>query len=63
MAEGILQVAYDARILLVLADKLKPLGLNLTLTLHAPNSAYKGYDYRALGELADRISSCLRSKP
>lgn len=39
----------------LLADKLKPLGLNLTLTLHAPNSAYKGYDYRALGELADRI--------
>ncbi|MBZ4688159.1 MAG: hypothetical protein PWQ96_470 [Clostridia bacterium] len=25
------------------------------MTLHAPNSAYKGYDYGALGELADKI--------
>lgn len=28
---------------------------NNRLTLHAPNSVYKGYDYRALGELADKI--------
>ncbi len=27
----------------------------LTLTLHAPNSSYRGYDYRALGAIADRI--------
>jgi len=27
----------------------------LTLSLHAPNSAYKGYDYRSLGEVADKI--------
>ncbi|GFN23416.1 stalk domain-containing protein [Thermanaeromonas sp. C210] len=38
-----------------LAGKLKVAGLNLTLTLHAPNSAYRGYDYQALGGLADRI--------
>ena len=28
---------------------------NLTLTLHAPNSAYRGYDYQRLGEIADKI--------
>jgi len=38
-----------------LAARLRPAGLGLTLTLHAPNSAYRGYDYRALGEAADRI--------
>jgi len=27
----------------------------LTLTLHAPNSAYPGYDYQALGQICDRI--------
>jgi len=27
----------------------------LTVTLHAPNSAYRGYDYKTIGELADRI--------
>ncbi len=39
----------------LLSSRLKEVGLNLTLTLHAPNSAYKGYDYAALGSLADRI--------
>lgn len=39
----------------LLAERVKPANLTLTLTLHAPNSAYKGYDYKALGELADRI--------
>lgn len=34
---------------------MKAANLTLTLTLHAPNSAYKGYDYKALGELADQI--------
>ncbi|MDI6710372.1 MAG: stalk domain-containing protein [Bacillota bacterium] len=38
-----------------LAERLEASGLELTLTLHAPNSAYRGYDYRALSELADRI--------
>jgi len=38
-----------------LAERLKPSGLDLTLTLHAPNSAYPGYDYGALAALADRI--------
>ncbi|ERM92135.1 copper amine oxidase [Caldanaerobacter subterraneus subsp. yonseiensis KB-1] len=27
----------------------------ITLTLHAPNSAYKGYDYKLLGQVADKI--------
>lgn len=39
----------------LLSTRLKSAGKTLTLTLHAPNSAYKGYDYRALGELSDRI--------
>ncbi|MCG0278408.1 MAG: glycosyl hydrolase family 18 protein [Thermanaeromonas sp.] len=39
----------------LLSEQLKAAGLDLTLTLHAPNSAYKGYDYKALGEIADRI--------
>lgn len=30
-------------------------GKTLTLTLHAPNSSYKGYDYKALGAVSDRI--------
>lgn len=30
-------------------------GLALTLTLHAPNSHYPGYDYRALGQISDRL--------
>ncbi|MBC7325431.1 MAG: copper amine oxidase, partial [Moorella sp. (in: Bacteria)] len=43
------------RFVRLLAARLQAGGLNLTLTLHAPNSVYKGYDYRTLGELADRI--------
>ena len=39
----------------LLSRELKAAGLNLTLTLHAPNSAYKGYDYKALGAIAGRI--------
>jgi len=39
----------------LLAESLRNKGLSLTLTLHAPNSAYKGYDYKLLGEVADRI--------
>jgi len=39
----------------LLAEQANEAGLNLTLTLHAPNSAYKGYDYKTLSEYADRI--------
>lgn len=39
----------------LLSEEAKAFNFNLTLTLHAPNSAYRGYDYKALGELADRI--------
>ena len=38
-----------------MSEQLEKNGRSLTLTLHAPNSAYKGYDYPALGGLADRI--------
>ena len=39
----------------LLATELKATGKTLTLTLHPPNSAYQGYDYLALGRVADRI--------
>ncbi|MGI5911094.1 MAG: stalk domain-containing protein [Syntrophomonadaceae bacterium] len=39
----------------LLARELKANNSRLTLTLHAPNSAYPGYDYQALGQIADRI--------
>lgn len=39
----------------LLAEKLQAAGKTLTITLHAPNSVYKGYDYRALGKVADKI--------
>lgn len=50
-----LKAVRDAftRFVRLLAEQINAGGL--TLTLHAPNSAYKGYDYRALGEIADRI--------
>lgn len=38
-----------------LSIQLRKSNLSLTLSLHAPNSAYKGYDYQALGKLVDRI--------
>ena len=44
-----------ARFVSLLSVELKKSGRSLTLTLHAPNSAYKGYDYQALGGLTDRI--------
>jgi len=44
-----------ARFVRLLSGELKKSGRSLTLTLHAPNSAYKGYDYQVLGGLADRI--------
>ncbi|MCR4435347.1 MAG: stalk domain-containing protein [Clostridiales bacterium] len=39
----------------LLSARLKQDGVKLTLTLHPPNSAYGGYDYKALGQTADRI--------
>lgn len=39
----------------LLAEQLHGEGLSLSLSLHAPNSSYKGYDYKALGQIADRI--------
>lgn len=39
----------------LLAGELKKSGLQLTLTLHAPNSAYLGYDYAVLAKAADHI--------
>ncbi len=39
----------------LLEQELQAGGSGLTLTLHAPNSAYPGYDYQALGQIADRI--------
>lgn len=52
-----LKTVQDAftRFVRLLAEQVKAANLTLTLTLHAPNSAYKGYDYKALGEVADRI--------
>lgn len=39
----------------LLGERTKAEGLKLTLTIHPPNSAYKGYDYNYLGRIADRI--------
>ena len=39
----------------LLSSKLENSDLTLTLTVHAPNSAYLGYDYKALGQLVDRL--------
>ncbi len=39
----------------LLGERTKAEGLKLTLTIHPPNSAYKGYDYNYLGKIADRI--------
>lgn len=43
------------RFVQLLYSGLNPYNKTLTLTIHPPNSAYRGYDYRALGEAADRI--------
>lgn len=39
----------------LLYRQLQAAGKTLTVTLHAPNSAYRGYDYQALGQVADKI--------
>lgn len=51
---GLVQREFTAFVRL-LSEQARASGLGLTLTLHAPNSAYKGYDYKALGDRADRI--------
>lgn len=38
-----------------LAEELHKEGKTLSLSLHAPNSSYKGYDYAALGKYSDYI--------
>lgn len=38
-----------------LKQDLEKEGCCLTLTLHPPNSIFQGYDYQALGQIADRI--------
>ncbi|MEW9667857.1 stalk domain-containing protein [Ammoniphilus sp. 3BR4] len=38
-----------------LSEQARQQGLSITLTLHPPNSVYKGYDYSTLGEIADAI--------
>ncbi|MDD3653123.1 MAG: stalk domain-containing protein [Desulfotomaculaceae bacterium] len=43
------------RFVRLLSLELRKNDRSLTLTLHAPNSAYQGYDYQTLGGLADRI--------
>jgi len=43
------------RFVRLLSQQLQPAGKTLTLTLHPPNSVYKGYDYQFLGKAADKI--------
>lgn len=37
------------------ADRLHPLGKQVVVSVHPPNGAYRGYDYKALGEVADLL--------
>ncbi len=39
----------------MLSAQLRQAGKSLTLTVHPPNSEYKGYDYGALAKIADRM--------
>lgn len=39
----------------MLAEKLHQEGKTLSLSLHPPNSSYKGYDYASLGKVCDRL--------
>lgn len=39
----------------MVAERLHQEGKTLSLSLHAPNSSYQGYDYKALGKVCDRI--------
>lgn len=54
--ENLIQVQNSfTNFVALLAQELKPLQIELALSLHAPNSAYKGYDYKKLGQLADNV--------
>lgn len=44
-----------SRFVVMLSQQLRAEGKNLTLTLHPPNSVYKGYHYLSLGKAADKI--------
>lgn len=44
-----------SRFIQLLSEKLKQNNQYLTLALHPQNSEYRGYDYKTLGKLADRI--------
>ncbi len=39
----------------LLSQQLRAYNKTLTLTIHPQNSAYRGYDYKSLGEASDRI--------
>jgi len=39
----------------LLAERVRPLGMQLTVVLHPLNGAYQGYDYMALGTVADDV--------
>jgi len=47
--------ANFTRFVSALYQELEKQGLTLTLTLHAPNSAYPGYDYQQLAQNCDEI--------
>lgn len=54
--EELEQIRTDfTRFVETLASGLHENGKTLTLSLHPPNSVYQGYDYQALGQLADKI--------
>lgn len=53
-AQKIVQHNYNSFVQ-KLSSQLYARNLELTLTLHPPNSAYKGYDYAGLGKNANRI--------
>jgi hypothetical protein len=39
----------------LLVEKLKPLGASVSIAVHPPNSAYKGYDYKTLASLVEDL--------
>ena len=53
--DALLVVRQDMTALVREVRRALPADKSLALSLHAPNSSYQGYDYRALGTIADRI--------
>jgi hypothetical protein len=45
------------RFVALLAPPLREAGKTLTLTIHPPNSSFRGYDYVAFGQLPTALSS------